>query len=71
MGVLVSVWVCVRVVVGMGCEFLWVGVRECACKFVCVRVSGRRGGGGGCKGEREREKERERECVYVCACVLV
>jgi len=39
----------VRVVVGMGCEFLWVGVTECACKFGYVRVSGRRGGGGGCK----------------------
>ena len=58
-------WVRVRVVVGMGCEFLWVCLRECACKFVCVRVSGRRKGGG---VVRVRERERKRVCVCVCMC---
>jgi len=35
------------------------------CKFVCMRVSGRRGGGGGVR-VRERERKRESVCVYMC-----
>jgi len=43
------------IVVGVGCEVSWVGVREYACKCVCLCVSGR-GGRGVCMGE----------CVCVC-----